>query len=89
MDKIYHRLDFRQRTFPKFFLQTYFSKFYLKNGGDIPESDLSEVLEEFVNEAITKTKGDMDAKTFHDRTKISFIINGYGLGNNFESLFNY
>ena len=31
----------------------------------------------------------MDVKTFHDRTKISFIINGYGLGNNFESLFNY
>ena len=81
MDKIYKRLEFHRRTYPKFFHQAYVSKFILENGGDIPESDLFEVLQELVNEAIKNSEGDMDDQTLRDRMKINFILNGYGLGN--------
>lgn len=76
MDRLYHRLEFRKKTYPKFFFQTFYSKFYLENGYNIPEEELLKTFELILNEAIKET-GNI-AKT--RSAKVHILLNGHGLG---------
>lgn len=76
MSENYQRIFFRKKSYEKFYLQTFFSKFVIQNGGEIPENELSTVFSKLIDEALQTSEKEME----YQALKIGVVLNGYGLG---------
>ena len=83
-------ISFTETHYPKFHLHQHISKFLINCNALVPENDLEQTFQPIIDKAVENTHTYYKKKNLSNRVKhIGILLNGYGLGNNFESLFNY
>ena len=83
-------ISFTETHYPKFHLHQHISKFVINSNALVPEIELEQTFQTIIDKAVENTNIYYKKKGFLNRVKhIGMLLNGYGLGNNFEMLFNY
>ena len=83
-------ISFTETHYPKFYLHQHISKFVINSNALVPEIELEQTFQTIIDKAVENTHTYYKKKNLSNRVKhIGILLNGYGLGNNFEMFNNY